>query len=216
MLKHFFGYTEVPAHSEDRNEDIRVRLQAERLRAGPRFDLNLILVGHDALPEHVDRTQDRNIAYARRLYASAGIAIGRIKRSRISVAKADGLEHIDSTSEACELWESFSSPDDHNGIDVFVVHSYRQDGEHKGGRSPVDGSCNNDGKDSGLLVTFNGGEANFAHEIGHYLGLNHPEPTAANLDNPMFEGIGASAAARFSAEQAAIMHEHCMMRGPCP
>lgn len=217
VLNHFLGYTEVPRQSVARNEEIRIRTQAERLRFFPRFDINLIFVAPETLPLSVHRRHDENIAYARRLFASAGIAIGRIKRFKISLEDADGFEEIDSASEAGDLFACFSSPAEDEGIDVFVVRLFQRGDEFKGGHSPVDGSCNNDGKRSGLLVVFNGGSANFAHEIGHYLGLEHPDPEeASSATDPMLEGAIAFAGAEFSIEQGECMRDHCMMRLHCP
>jgi predicted HD phosphohydrolase len=64
----------------------------------------------------------------------------------------------------------------------------------------------------------NGGEANFLHEIGHYLDLDHPDKDndPATLNDPMRKGASERASSHFSAEQGETMRDHCMMRRPCP
>lgn len=216
LLKDFFGYRSVPKDSPERAEDISVSRQAARLR-GLHFHLNLILVGEmfpGGVPA-VHRVLDEDVAYARRLFGGAGIGIGRVKRFRIAQADVEGLDELDSPFELLELRLGFSV--EYDGIDVFVVRSYHSDGEFKGGNSPVDGSCEKGAFDSGVVVVHNAGMANFSHEVGHYLGLDHPdEKDPVNLDDPMLEGASEKASAHFSAEQGEIMRDHCMMRRPCP
>jgi hypothetical protein len=211
LLKDFFWYTSVPKDSFERAEDISVRRQAERLR-GLYFNLNLILVG-EGFPDAIQQTLDNDVAYARRLFGGAGIGIGRVKRWRIRQDDVGQFDELDSSIEAHFLWASFSAGTD--GIDVFVVRSYRRSGEAKAGVSPVDGSCDHSGFDSGVAIIHNGGMANLAHEVSHYLGLDHPD-NEDNVNDPMIEGMGAMASAHFSAEQGETMRDHCMMRRPCP
>lgn len=215
LLNHFFGYTSVP---ETQGKDISVRRQASLLR-GLHFHINLIYVGLDQHTKSiglVNRDHDDAIAYARRLFAGAGMGIGRIKRFQLVASKAQGFDHLESPSEARELRDCFSTPEEFDGIDVFVVRSYSNEGVRKGGNSPVGGSCDHEGKRSGAVVVVEGGRANFVHEIGHYLGLDHPDDhDVSNLNDPMLEGT-SSASAKFTAEQGGIMRDHCMKRPPCP
>ncbi|MDY7094254.1 MAG: hypothetical protein SX243_14885 [Acidobacteriota bacterium] len=229
VLNHFFGYRSVPERSPFIDPDISVRLQAARL-GFRHVHLNLISVGLDQVPnaDQVDSLLDGAIAFVRRVYGNVGIGIGRIERGQLLAADAQGFDQITSGEEGQELTDSFSFAGDNDGIDAFFVRSLVWEDEDVAGQSPIDGSCDNDGKGSGLIVDFSGGGSGatigraLGHELGHYLGLSHTDvhtflfddPEAKSLEN-MMTSTGAGPLDEITDLQASIMRQHCMMRPPC-
>ena len=96
-----------------------------------------------------------------------------------------------------------------HALDLFVVRMMTD----ADGRSPVNGPCDKDAKGmTGSVVSLNGTTANsgntFAHEMGHYLGLDHNTVSGNFLDgvdgaSNSFTGI--------EAWQGAIMVKHCFV-----
>ena len=89
-----------------------------------------------------------------------------------SAADAGGKAIIDSSSEAQDLTADWTVPN--GSLDLFVVQVVNG----ASGWSPVGGSCDKDSKGmTGSVVSLEGGKDyagnTFAHEMGHYLGLDH-------------------------------------------
>jgi hypothetical protein len=150
---------------------------------------------------------DQAIQFARDIYAPAQIGIGRVQHWKVNQG---GYEIIMSEDVALDLWDSWSAPAD--GIDAFFVLLLAGP---ESGRSPEDGSCDKDDKDSGLCVgVFDNpttlGPA-LAHEIGHYLGLGHEDELPGNLMFPSVPNGGT-----LYGGQIGIIKNHCFMRAGCP
>jgi hypothetical protein len=112
--------------------------------------------------------------------SALNIAIARIEYYDITTQEAPGREDINDDCEAQDLTNEYTVPND--GLDVFMVLTYA--GSTIGLSAP-DGPCDkNDGwftamsgsviavRDSASISGQKTGQV-IAHEVGHYLGLDH-------------------------------------------
>ena len=135
------------------------------------FGVNLILVGRERFDQAEITMIGKALDVARNIFGQAGIGIDAVGWYQISASAAGGAVVIDDDAEATDLTQDWTV--DNGAIDVFIVESM-----HVSGRSAVQGSCDKDAKGmNGVVVSTTGGIAFFgntiAHEIGHYLGLEH-------------------------------------------
>ena len=202
-------------------------LQLVRDLQGDHIHINVIRVGFDALSatdqaDGLDKI-DYSIYRIRNIYRPVGIGVGRIEHWFITAAEANGRDDLGSTDEAEQLWEEWSVPGD--GIDAFVVRNFVP----FAGWSPVEGNCTKGRKDDGLIAgeinrTFEQVSRTFAHEVGHFLGLEHNHDdgecpaTPAGLTNLMAQTGCVSnvrTAVVLTAGQGNTMDDHCSIRGGC-
>lgn len=136
------------------------------------LNINLILVGAESFTQtDLTRVLD-SMQIMRGIYRRVGIVIRDVEWYEITNAQAGAAAVIDSGAEADDLTDDWTVPNE--AVDVFVVRQMNG----ADGWSAVDGSCNKDAKGmTGSVVSLNGTTANsgntFAHEVGHYLGLDH-------------------------------------------
>jgi hypothetical protein len=175
-----------------------------RLLQGKHIHVNLIRTHH--LTAALFKQIDQGLFTMRSIYAAVNIGVGRVKHYKVP---AGGYEIIVDDEIAIDLFGSYSGPGD--GIDMFLALTIV--GIDAGG-SPTDGSCDKDDKDSGLVIgVMDSGSMIgnvFAHEVGHYLGLDH----VSNSDNLMYQF--ADGGTGLSGGQAGAMKLHCSMRSGCP
>jgi len=139
-------------------------LQQVDLLKGPHINLDLIRVGIEDFTTVREQELDVAVQITRELYARIGLGVGRVLRFSIKKADARGLTVIETEDDVYELIDNFSAPG--GGMDVFFVKDIelRADGE-----TPV--------KDpEGTVVSLTGSTTTgiaLAHELGHYLGLDH-------------------------------------------
>lgn len=200
VVRDFFGYvTGAP-------KPLSLLTQI-RLLQGKHIHLNLIRTATFKV-EHLKRI-DAAVQFARETYGAVGIGIGRVGRYRVPQG---GYEIIMGWDVAPDLWESWSVNND--GIDAFFC--FYLNGPESG-RSPEPGSCDKDGKDSGLLVgvldnlVMNQELLGYAlaHEIGHFLDLSHDD----NKQNLMYKSVPNGA--QLNGGQVGAIRLHCSMRGAC-
>jgi hypothetical protein len=135
-------------------------------------DVNVILVGSDNFTA-ANRTQvNSSIAIARSIFGQVRLDLRERGRFIVTAAQAGANEIIDNAAECADLTGDWTVQND--AIDMFVVRSMTD----ADGRSPVNGPCNKNAKGmTGPVVSLNGSTSNsgntFAHELGHYLGLDH-------------------------------------------
>jgi hypothetical protein len=240
VLRDFFGFSRARLPTDpDSNTTARVSLAAAiRGVQGRHIHLNVIRVGFDAIsptnrPAAVDRL-DYAIYKTRNILRQRNLGVGRVEHYVITAAEADGGDDLGSSSEAQDLWRSWSVRN--NGLDVFMVRTISA--TTFVGISPVGGSCTKGSKDDGLI----GGQIDrgadgvartFAHEIGHFLGLKHNHgngtgctncPTSnAGKSNLMAQtrcttcpgGAGVRESTLLTSSQGNTMRSHCSVQAGC-
>jgi hypothetical protein len=203
-------------------------LQLVRDLQGQHLHLNVIRVGFDTLSASDQTTAFQKLDYAiyriRNIYRPIRLGVGRVEHYFIDAADSNGRDDLGSEDEADELSDEWTVPND--AIDVFVVRNI-SDSDFVG-ISPVGGSCDKDSKDDGLI----GGEINrnfepfsrtFAHEVGHFLDLEHnhgddcPSSTAGqnNLMAQTRCAISVRDSVLLTGSQGSTMRDHCSVRSGC-
>jgi hypothetical protein len=171
--------------------------------------------GDEFTIEQVQRFQT-GIHIMRELYAQVAVGVRKIFWSSISIADAGDFTVVDD-KEAKKLTQAWSG--DNDGIDVFLVTSITD----AAGWSNVDGPCDKTKLSrTGAVVMLISPDLEFgillAHEVGHYLGLEH----GTDINNVMGtdedgNGIGSTdwRSVELTFGQGTKMREHCSMHGPC-
>ncbi|MFT5890055.1 MAG: hypothetical protein ACI9Y7_000143 [Dokdonia sp.] len=203
VLRDLFGYSEVP-------KEISLRAQIEALE-NKHYHVNVIMVA----PENYFSGARRQICYSlqvtREVFSDVNFGIGRIEWYQISEAEAGDLSVTDSEGEAEELTSDWTVPND--GLDLFVVRLMTD----TDGWSAVNGSCDKDSKGfTGSVVELYSGDDNyaangFAHEMGHYLGLNH----IADPNNFIGGNGSSNSNTAIMNSQGNIMKSHCFVKDGC-
>jgi hypothetical protein len=232
LLFHFFGFARgrVPT-----DPDTSVTASVSVLRKindvqGEHIHLNVIRVGFDEITssdlDEAEEKLDYAIYKIQNIYRQVSLGIGRVEHYVITTAEADGADDLGSEGEADELSDDWSVPG--NGIDVFVVRNI-SDSDFVG-ISPVEGSCDKTASDDGLIGGEIGREFDpvartFAHETGHFLGLEHnhgSDPdcpdTTAGQNNLMAQtrcAISVRDSVLLTSGQGDDMHDHCAVQGGC-
>jgi hypothetical protein len=183
-------------------------LQQLRLLQGPHVHLNLIRVGIESFTAGDEAAIDRALEQTRAIFATVGLGVGRVVRYLIGTADANGREHIEDTGEARALADEWTVPDD--ALDVFLVLTFAG---IIGGYSPIPGSCDKNRKGrSGAVVAVDNGPflgVGLAHEVGHYLGLDHVRDPANLMFDDGLPGMN------LTSSQGATMRRHCSVKPGC-
>jgi hypothetical protein len=175
------------------------------LRAYDAFvDVNLIAVSGDTWTVAQWNSFTAGFAGAAQLYRQVGIRLRDAGHFDILAASAGGYPTIDSDSEAESLTDDWTVPN--VAIDLFCVPLYVGT---VAGLSPVDGPCDKNAKGMDGSVVERTAPLNviIAHELGHYLGLEH-NSGAANVMN----GTAAAGNTVLSSGQGASIKDHCFVR----
>lgn len=195
-----FGFSFVP-------KPLSLRRQIELMR-GKHFHVNLILVGEFSWQDW--RKTSYSIQTAREIFAQVDLGIGKLEWYGISSQDAGSLAVIDSNSEAEDLTQDWTVPN--NAHDLFVVKQMNG----ADGWSAVKGSCDKNAKGmNGSVVSLNGSDNNagntFAHEMGHYLGLKHISDTGNFIGG---DG-GSNSWTGIHDWQGDTMKSHCWVQNGC-
>ena len=243
VTRDFFGYRSLAAAAASGPVSVRTQMA---LLEGRHLHLNMIRVGVENFTSADLDNLDAAIVAARSILAPAQIGIGRVRAFAISDLDATVLagvsnSWITSDAEAVALADAFSFQQ--GALDVFIVLNWGifQD-DNTLGLSPVPGPCDKDDTacdNTGLAVLISDSStatgATLAHEIGHYLGLEHISGLSAedidqNGDGIVEESenaqfpfertnlmypIVADGATQITPPQAAVMKQHCFMEHGC-
>lgn len=238
ILFRLFGFRRglVPPDPTAAPASVSVRQLADDLE-DDHIHVNVIAVGFDTLSATALADARIEVDYCvyriRNIYRPRGVGVGRVLHFSIDDADADGMANIADSDEARDLWQAFYV--DNDGIDAFVV---RNISGTLLGFSPVGGDCGKQSKDDGLMAggidsTDEGLSRTFAHEIGHFLGLDHnhndlpagPCPATTAGQNNLMAQTGCTPlvggvrdlrnSVLLTAGQGNTMDDHCTIRGGC-
>jgi len=170
----------------------------------PGISVNLIRVGSDQFTAADITTINNAVTFLRNVYATVGLGVRRVEHYVITTAQAKGRDVIDNDGEAEALTDEWTVHN--NAVDVFLVKSYVG---ATAGLSPAPGPCDKDAKGmDGSVVELLGSTTGFvlAHEVGHYLGLQHVPGDSTNLMFPSVPNGGT-----LTGSQGNTMKGHCFI-----
>jgi hypothetical protein len=157
--------------------------------SGPHFDMTLILAGADTMTANDTAVIDFAVHRTREIFATAGVGVRLVRRDERAAAASWGHDTISTSTEIDQasrgltvdggtvpvVFPAFMSVTDAEGLNII-------------GRSPISGQCGDrdpqaaEGLNS-AVVAINGEDTGrtVAHEVGHFLGCEHPATASTTL-----------------------------------
>lgn len=213
VLRDVFGYVWRDASGNifgGNQRQLSLKNQLQRCK-GQALNVNVILVGIENFAAVDFQETQFAIQFMRDIYDDVAVGVRKVVWQQIPASAAGGYAVIDSGSEAHDLTDDWNGPG--GALDVFVVRSMNG----ADGWSAVDGPCSKDDKDemTGSVVSLNGSFSNsgntFAHEIGHYLGLEH----VSAVNNFIGNNGASDAKTGITSSQGNTMKSHCHVKDVC-
>lgn len=220
VLGDYFGFARGVLPPDPTGADVSVSLlrQESRLQ-GDFLNLNMIAVGSDQFTDSDYIEIDYTIFRIRNIYHTVGLGIGRVQHWIIDTADANGLDSPTSRDDLEQLTQDWTVPND--GIDVFIPHNMMipSNGGVLLGRSAVGGSCDKNSKgmtgSTGGLWGSEQTSRTLAHEVGHYLDLEHRNSQKDNLMCQSGQANSIRNSVLLTNGQGDDMDDHCSVRGGC-
>ena len=223
VLRNFLGFrrSRMPSDPAGVTVTVSLRRQVQRLK-GKHFHLNVIAVGSNNFSDSEFERVDYMIYKMRNIYHPQSLGVGRVQHWNITVADADGLDAPTSKGQLEELTDQWEV--DNNGIDLFIPHDMNVPSGSGSllGRSPNPGPCLSDGKDkkgqdspvSGLWGSDQLARTS-AHEVGHYLDLDHRNSSPDNLMCQSSRANSIRNSVDLTNSQGSEARGHCMVWNGC-
>ena len=220
VLRDFYGFIRGQLPPDPTGADVSVSLKRQVTRLeGDHFHLNVIQVGSDQFTDNDFIEIDYSIFRIRNIYEQVSLGVGRILHWIVTTEQADGLDTPTSEDDLRDLTQDWTV--DNDAIDMFIPHnmSVPSNGGSVLGLSPVEGPCDKDAKGmNGSTCGLFGSEQtsrSFAHEIGHYLGLEHRNNSPSNLMCQSSKASSIRNSVNLTSSQGDNMHDHCFVTGGC-
>jgi hypothetical protein len=223
MLGDFFGFLRntLPDDPTGAVVEVSVSRQLTRLE-GDHFHLNIVRLGADNFTDALNEEIDYSLFKTRNIYHTQSIGVGRVLHFFVNSADANGLDNPTSKGDVADITQAITI--DNDGIDLFYPRNMNVP-SGSGillGRSAVDGPCQSKkDKKSGMSGSVSGlwgseqTARTTAHELGHYLTLEHQND---DPDNLMCQS-GSASSTRNSVEllnwQGNDAKGHCLMDSGC-
>ena len=191
-----------------------------QLLRGSHFHVRFIVAGSDLITANDREVIDYAVFRLREIYSAAGIGVGRVTRDLRTVANSAGHAIVATSADIDDAGHDLTADGDFVPVVIpanMGVITINPDGTVSSvlGRSPRPGPCSprtGDGMRS-AVIDIVGEETGrtLAHEVGHYLGAEHPNPADTSLmtqtgsvpTGDPFDAVGITAG------QATTMRGHC-------
>jgi hypothetical protein len=192
--------------------------QVQRLKEFS-FNLNVITVGRDQFTDSDNMELDYAIFKLRNIYDQVGLGVGRVEHRGVDTIDANGLDMPTTEDDLEQVTHDWTVPN--FAIDIFIPHnmSVPSNGGTILGLSPVGGPCDKDAKGmNGATCGLFGREQtarSFAHELGHYLGLEHRNDDRDNLMCQSSRANSIRNSVQLTSGQGTTMQRHCFVSFHC-
>jgi hypothetical protein len=196
-----------------------------QLLRGQHFHVRLIVAGSDLLTANDRDVVDYAVFRLRDIYSTAGIGVGLVTRDLRTAANSAGHATVSTNADITATGRDLTADGDFVPVVLpanMNVTTTNPDGTVTItlGMSPVPGPCSprtaNGMRSAVVDINGEGTGRTLAHEVGHYLGANHPSTPDGNLmaQTGAVQAAGGDpfVAVAIIATDRATMLGHCTIR----